>query len=66
MKASAKINNYNTMYKAMFSDKLLMFEHIDHISKDPQLIDKFDELLQRRRKMLQAMEHIEKGPKFKS
>ncbi len=35
------------------------------MSKDPSLPDKFEELVQRRKKMLQALEQIEKQNKFK-
>ena len=43
-----------------------MFEQVDKISKDEGLQREFNELLQRRKNMLKAMEQIEKGSKFKS
>ncbi|CDW83615.1 UNKNOWN [Stylonychia lemnae] len=53
------------LFKAEFSDKLYMFQQIENLAKDQQLEKKIDELAQRRKKMLQAMEQFEKNNKFK-
>eukprot|EP00347_Sterkiella_histriomuscorum_P013894 403362952 len=52
-------------YSEPLSDKLFKFQEIENFSKDYSLPNKIEELAQRRKKVLAAMEQFEKNNKFK-
>lgn len=60
MKVKTQLRKKDQWYKVNLSDKLLMFNQIDKVTKDPQLQIKFDEIVQRRKKVLAAMESVAK------